>query len=57
MRTTVLAIALAFIGVLLALTIHAAVQGGVDVLTALSALVLVLLGVGIVGALGHPPQE
>jgi hypothetical protein len=56
-RTTVLAIALAFIGVLLALTIHAAVQGGVDVLTALSALVLVLLGVGIVGALGHPPQE
>ena len=57
MRTTVLAVALAFVGVFLALTIHAAVRGGVDVLTALSALVLVLLGVGVVGALGHPPQE
>ena len=57
MRTALLAVALAFVGVLLALTVHAAVQGGVDVLTALSALVLVLLGVGIVGALRHPPQS
>jgi hypothetical protein len=56
MRTALLATALAFVGVLLALTVHATVQGGVDVLTALSALVLVLLGVGIVGALRHPPE-
>ena len=57
MRTAVLAVALAFVGVLLALTVHATATGGVDVLTGLSVLVLVLLGVGIVGALGHPPQE
>ena len=56
MRTALLAVALAFVGVLLALTVHAVVQGGPDVLTALSALVLLLLGVGIVGALRHPPE-
>jgi hypothetical protein len=56
-RTALLAVALAFVGVFLALTIHAVAQSGVDILTALSALVLVLLGVGIVGALGHPPQR
>jgi hypothetical protein len=56
MRTALLATALAFVGVLLALTVHATVQGGVDVLTALSALVLVVLGVGIFGALRHPPE-
>jgi hypothetical protein len=54
-RTAVLAVALTFVAALLALTVHAAVQGGVDVLTVLSALVLVLLGVGISGALRHPP--
>jgi hypothetical protein len=54
-RTAVLAVALTFVTALLALTVHAAIQGGVDVLTMLSALVLVLLGVGISGALRHPP--
>jgi hypothetical protein len=57
MRTGVLAIALVFVVALLALTIHAAVSGAPDVLTVLSALVLALLGFGIVAALGHPPDR
>jgi Na+/proline symporter len=56
-RATILAVALVFVGGLLALTVHAAIQGGVDILTVLSALVLALLGFGIVGALLHPPGE
>jgi hypothetical protein len=57
MRVAILVLALAFVGALLALTIHAAVEGGVDILTVLSALVLALLGFGIVGALRHPPDR
>jgi hypothetical protein len=57
MRVAILALALTFVGALLALTIHAAVEGGVDILTVLSALVLALLGFGIVGALRHPPDR
>ncbi len=50
-RTALLIGVLTFVGALLALTIHAAIQGGVDILTVLSGLVLALLGVGITGAL------
>jgi len=57
MRAAVLGAALLFILALLALTVHAAAGGGVDVLTVLSAFVLVLFGLGIVGALLHPPGE
>ena len=57
MRVTILVVALAFVGALLGLTIHAAVEGGVDILTVLSALVLALLGFGIVGALRNPPDR
>ena len=57
MRVAILVVALAFVGALLGLTIHAAVEGGVDILTVLSALVLALLGFGIVGALRHPPDR
>jgi hypothetical protein len=56
-RGTILVVALIFVAGLLALTVDAAVQGGVDVLTVLSALVLALLGFGIFGALLHPPGE
>jgi len=56
-RGTILVVALVFVGGLLALTVNAAVQGGVDILTALSALVLALLGCGIIGALLHSPGE
>ena len=50
-RTVLLVAVLTFVAALLGLTIHAAIQGGVDVLTVLSALVLALLGIGITGAL------
>jgi hypothetical protein len=56
-RGTILAVALVFVTGLLALTVSAAVQGGVDILTVVSALVLALLGFGIIGALVHPPGE
>jgi hypothetical protein len=57
MRGAILVVALAFVVALLGLTVHAAAQGGVDILTVLSALVLALLGFGIVGALLHPPDR
>jgi hypothetical protein len=57
MRGAILVLALAFVAALVGLTIHAAVEGGVDILTVLSAIVLALLGFGIVGALLHPPDR
>jgi hypothetical protein len=57
MREPILAIVLVFIAALLALTIHALVEGGPDILTVLSALVLAMFAFGIVGALRHPPDE
>jgi hypothetical protein len=57
MRGAILVLALAFVAALFGLTIHAAVEGGVDILTVLSAIVLALLGFGIVGALLHPPDR
>jgi hypothetical protein len=57
-RAAILGAALAFVGLLATLTVLAAIDGGVNVLTAVSLLVLALLGFGIVGALlGPPPQE
>jgi hypothetical protein len=52
----VLVLALAFVAGLLALTVFAAVDGGVDVLTVVSAVVLAMLAIGIAGALRHPPE-
>jgi carbon starvation protein CstA len=57
MREPILAIVLVFIAVLAALTIHALVQSGPDILTVFSLLVLALFGFGVVGALRHPPDE
>jgi hypothetical protein len=57
MREAILAIALVFIAALAGLTIHALVEGGPDILTVLSLLVLALFGFGVVGALRHPPDE
>lgn len=56
-RNLILAAALAFIGVLAALTITVAVRNGPDVLTVVSLLVLAMFGFGIVGALRHPPPQ
>jgi predicted membrane channel-forming protein YqfA (hemolysin III family) len=57
MRAAVLGAALLFIVALLALTVHAAATGGIDILTVLSVFVLGLLALGIVGALLHPPPQ
>ena len=56
MRGVILVVALLSVGALLVLTVHAAIQGGVDILTVLSGLVLALFAFGIVGALLHPPD-
>ncbi|HWK17244.1 MAG TPA: hypothetical protein VNR66_07305 [Solirubrobacteraceae bacterium] len=57
MRIFVLVVTLVFIGVLGALTISDFVNNGVTVVGILAVLILVLFGVGIVGALRQPPQE
>jgi quinol-cytochrome oxidoreductase complex cytochrome b subunit len=57
MRTTVLATALVFIVGFAFLTIVAATEQGVTVATVLSVFILVLLAVGIVGALRNPPRQ
>ena len=57
MRIVVLVVTLVFIGLLGALTISDFVNNGVTVAGILAVLILVLFGVGIVGALRQPPQE
>ena len=57
MRIFVLVVTLVFIAVLGALTISDFVNNGVTVVGILAVLILVLFGLGIVGALRQPPQE
>lgn len=52
----ILAAALVFIGLLLFLTLYVAIDTGPDILTLISALVLGMLGFGILGALRQPPD-
>jgi hypothetical protein len=54
-RTLVLACSLAIICLLAFLTVSVAVEHGIDILVVVSLIVLVLLGVGILGALSTPP--
>ena len=56
-RQAILAVVLLAIVGLAYLTLKAVADGGFDVLTVLSLLVLALFGFGIVGALMHPPEE
>jgi hypothetical protein len=56
-RTLVLALALVFIAGFAFLTVAAAVEQGVTVASGISAFILLLLGVGIVGALRNPPRR
>lgn len=56
-RVAVLAVALAFILGFAFLTIAGIEQYGVNVQSVLSVLVLVILTVGIVGALRNPPRR
>ena len=55
-RQVILGVALVFTVSLGVLTVLAAVDEGVSVLTFLSLLVVALFGFGIVGALRHPPE-
>jgi hypothetical protein len=55
-RLLVLGVALVFIAGFAFLTFAAIVEQGVTVASFVSAFILVLLAVGIVGALRNPPQ-
>jgi hypothetical protein len=56
-RQVGLALALIFTGFFAALTISVIVRHGIDVLEVVSLVVLVLFGIGLYGALTHPPEE
>jgi hypothetical protein len=56
-RTLVLVCSLAIICLLAFLTISVAVNEGIDVLVVVSGIILLLLGVGVLGALTTPPPD
>lgn len=55
-RLAILAVAMVFITGFAYLTISTVSQQGVTLLGAVSIFVLVLLGVGVIGALFNPPR-
>jgi hypothetical protein len=57
MRGLVLAIVLVFIALLAVLTISDFMTNGVNAVGILAVMILLLFGIGIVGALRHPPEE
>ena len=54
-RTLVLGCSLAIICLLAFLTVSVAVERGIDILVVVSGVILLLLMVGILGALSTPP--
>jgi uncharacterized membrane protein len=56
-RQVALAAALVFIGGFSFLTVAAAIEQGVTAATVLSIFILLLLTIGIVGALRNPPRR
>jgi hypothetical protein len=57
-RLIALGCALVFISGLAFLTVASAIeQGGITILTLISIFILLLLGIGIVGALRNPPRQ
>lgn len=54
-RSVVLAVVVLFVVGFAALTIAAAAEQGVTLATLVSLAVLVLIGVGVIGALRNPP--
>ena len=56
-RVIVFAVAVVFIGALAVLTVSDLVQNGFTGIGIVSLLVLVILGVGIIGAMMHPPPK
>jgi hypothetical protein len=58
MQSAIQAAAVAFVVLLAGLTISVTIQHGFDVLTAISLVILALLGFGVLGALfNRPPDE
>jgi len=56
-RTLVLGCSLAIICLLAFLTVSVAVRHGIDILVIVSGIVLLLLGIGVLGALTTPPPD
>jgi hypothetical protein len=56
-RLIVLAIALMFIAGFAFLTVAAVIEQGLTIASLISAFILALLGIGIVGALRNPPRQ
>ena len=56
-RNLALGGALAVVALLTFLTVSVIVQDGIDVLTVVSLLILLVIGVGVFGALNQPPDE
>jgi quinol-cytochrome oxidoreductase complex cytochrome b subunit len=56
-RLVVLGIALVFIAGFAFLTVAAAIEQGVTVASVISAFILLMLAVGIIGALRNPPRQ
>jgi hypothetical protein len=56
-RTLALVGSLAIICLLAYLTVSVAVREGIDILVVASAIVLALLGFGVLGALTSPPPD
>ena len=56
-RTLVLGFSLTIICLLAFLTLSVALRNGVDILVVVSGIVLLLLGIGVLGALTTPPPD
>jgi hypothetical protein len=56
-RALVLGCSLAIICLLAFLTVTVAVRDGVDILVVVSGIILLLLGIGVLGALSTPPPD
>jgi hypothetical protein len=56
-RRIVTAVVIVFIGFFAFLTAYTVIEHGIDILTLTSLAVLILFAIGILGALGQPPDE
>ncbi len=56
-RRVVLAVSLVFVALLVFVTFADAVDHGVSIRTVVSLPIIVLLGVGVIGAMAQPPRR
>jgi len=56
-RVAVLAAALALLALFAFLTVRVLIEDGFTILVGLSLLIIAMLAIGVVGALGAPPDE